>query len=99
MIRPWKTWLVFGACFAVLLAAMGWISLTTLRLDRLQQRAAEKADLEERVRSALWRMDSWLALLIAEESARPALAYQAFAPAERAYSPTYLPLPSKQVLL
>ena len=99
MIRPWKTWLVFGVCFAVLLAAMGWISLTTLRLDRLQQRAAEQADLEERVRSALWRMDSWLALLIAEESARPASAYQAFAPAERAYNPNYAPLPPKEVLL
>jgi signal transduction histidine kinase len=86
MNRPWKIWLVFGACAAVVLAAMGWISVTALRLDRLQLQASQHAELEERVRLALWRMDSALTPLIVEESARPGSAYDAFSATERAYT-------------
>jgi signal transduction histidine kinase len=86
MNRPWKIWLVFGLCAAVLLAAMGWISVTALRLDRAQMEAGQRAELEERVRLALWRMDSALAPLIVEESARPFSAYEAFSSTQRAYT-------------
>ncbi len=85
MSRPWKIWALFALCVAVLLAAMGWVSLTTLRLDTAQWRANQQAELEERVRLALWRLDSWLVPLMVEESARPANAYEAFHPAERAF--------------
>ena len=86
MNRPWKVWLGFAVCLAVLLAAMGWMSVTTLRLDRAQREAARLAELEERARLALWRMDSTLTALFVEESARPANAYQAFYETERAYA-------------
>lgn len=86
MNRPWKIWLVFGLCATVVLAAMGWISVTALRLDRAQAEAGQRAELEERVRLALWRMDSALAPLIVEESARPFSAYEAFSSAQRAYT-------------
>jgi signal transduction histidine kinase len=86
MNRPWKTWLVFGACAAVVLVALGWISLTALSLEQAQLQAGEKAELEERVRLALWRMDSALAPLIVEESARPWSAYEAFSGSELAYT-------------
>jgi len=86
MNRPWKVWLGFAVCLAVLLAAMGWMTVTTLRLDRLQREAARLAELEERARLALWRMDSTLTALFVEESARPANAYQAFYETERAYA-------------
>ena len=86
MNRPWKTWLVFGACAAVVLAAMGWLSLTALNLERARLRAGEKAELEERVRLALWRMDSALAPLIVEETARPWSAYEAFSGSAPAYT-------------
>ena len=34
MKRPWPIWIGFVFCLAVVLAAMGWISLAALRLDR-----------------------------------------------------------------
>jgi len=86
MSRPSHIWIIFTACFALLLAALGWITFTALRLDRAQQQAQQQAEQEERVRLALWRMDSSLAPLIIEESARPASAYNSFGPAERAYT-------------
>jgi signal transduction histidine kinase len=86
MNRPWKTWLVFGACAAVALVALGWISLTALSLERAQLQAGEKAELEERVRLALWRMDSALSPLIVEESARPWSAYEAFSGSALVYT-------------
>jgi len=85
MTRPSHTWIVFGICFAVLLAAMGWVSLTVLRLDRVEAQAQQQAELEERTRLALWRMDSSLTPLIVEESARPYSAYTPFA-TDRAYT-------------
>ncbi|MHB1033271.1 MAG: sensor histidine kinase [Pirellulales bacterium] len=86
MKRPWHIWTAFGLCLAVVLAAMGWISLAAFRLDRAQAEARRDAALEENVRLALWRMDSALAPLVAQESARPYFAYSAFFPAEQAYS-------------
>jgi signal transduction histidine kinase len=86
MNRPWKIWLIFGVCLTVLLAAMGWVSLTVLRLDKSQQLAQAQADFEEKVRLALWRMDSSLAPLIVQESSRPYYEYNASYPAEEIYN-------------
>lgn len=99
MNRPWKIWLVFGLSLAVVMAAMGWVSLTTLRLDRAQAQSGRQAELEERVRLALWRMDSSLAPLIAEESARPYQAYFSFFPAEQAQVKGGAPVPPVEVLV
>jgi signal transduction histidine kinase len=54
---------------------MGWTSLAVIRLDRSEAAAREQADVEESVRLALWRMDSALTLMVAQESSRPYLAY------------------------
>jgi signal transduction histidine kinase len=86
MSRPSHIWLILAGCCAVLLSALGWVSFTALRLDRLQQEAQQQAEIEEQVRLALWRIDSSLGPLIIEESARPASAYEAFAAARRAYT-------------
>src|SRR5262245_9772538 len=85
MSRPRHIWLSFGVCLTVLLAAMGWVSWTALRLDDSQRRAAQQAEFEEKVRLALWRMDSAVAPLILEESARPYQTYEPFPPVTRAY--------------
>ena len=70
-MRPARLmWPAFAAAVAVVVAAMGWITAAVLRLDR-------RAQLEENARLALWRMDSAVAPLIAEEQARPA---RGFAP-------------------
>ena len=86
MNRPLHIWVMFASCAAVLLAAMGWVSITALRLDQAQQLTQQQAEFEERVRLALWRMDSSLVSLLVEESARPASAYQAFYGPQRAYT-------------
>jgi signal transduction histidine kinase len=85
MTRPWKIWLIFALCAAVVLCVMGWVSATALRLDRSQAQARSQAELEEKVRLALWRMDSMLSPLLAQESVRPYFTYTAFHSAERAY--------------
>src|ERR1041384_5139477 len=81
-MRRGLLWIIFGVCVAVGFAAMGWISLTVLRLDR-------QAQVEENVRLALWRMDSSLAPLIAQETARPYFAYSPFIRTQRAYNKAY----------
>ena len=82
MSRLLTIWLTFAICLAVVLAAMGWVSLAAVRLDRAEVKARQQALTEERIRLALWRIDSTLAPILARESARSFLAYQAFLPAD-----------------
>ena len=98
MTRPLHIWSFFAASLAVLLTAMGWVSFTAVRLDRVQQETAQQAEVEERVRLALWRMDSELTALVVEESARPYYAYQSFHAAERAYTKGYTAIKPGDVL-
>ena len=82
MKRPWQVALVFAVALAVVLAAMGWIGSEVLRLDRDQAEMKRLALQEEPVRLALWRMESALALLVAQEIARPPADYAAFRPVD-----------------
>jgi signal transduction histidine kinase len=70
-------WLIFAACLAVVLAAMGWISVTAVRLDRAEAEARRQVV----AGLALWRIDTALTPLLTEESARPIFAYWPFLPA------------------
>src|SRR5215204_522117 len=81
-MRRGLLWFIFSLCVIIGLAAMAWISLTVVRLDR-------QAQVEENVRLALWRMDSSLAPLIAQETARPYFAYSPFIRTQRAYNKAY----------
>ena len=89
MNRPWHIWTGFAVCLGVVLAALAWLSRTAVRLDRAEREARRQAVVEERVQLALWRMDSALAPVIAQENARPYFMYSAFYPAERPYSRMY----------
>jgi signal transduction histidine kinase len=84
MSRLLSIWLAFAICLAVVLAAMGWISLAAVRLGRAEAEARRQALTEEKTRLALWRIDSALAPMLAQESARSYFAYQAFFPADLA---------------
>ncbi len=93
MKRPRHIWIGFGLCLAVVLAAMGWISLDAVRLDRAaadarrqEAEAHRRAAWEENIRLALWRMDWTLAPFVSQESARPYFVYSPFLPINRAYS-------------
>lgn len=99
MLRPLVTWVLFGLCLLAVLAAMGWISLTVTRLDRDEQETRRQAEVEERVRLALWRMDSSLAHLLAQENARPYYAYSSFYPAEQVHTRAYAALEPGDILI
>lgn len=70
MKRAWITWVLFAAAIVVALAAMAWVSVTALRLDRARAESERQAYIEENVRLALWRLDSAAAPLVAGEGAR-----------------------------
>jgi signal transduction histidine kinase len=99
MIRPWQVWLAFALGAAVVLGATGWASWTALNLDRAKAEALRKGAVEENVRLALWRMDSSLGSLIAQENGRPYFLYTSFYPAERAYTRMYNKLDANEVLV
>lgn len=66
-----RLWIGFASVLSVVLVAMGWLSATAVRLDRAESAARQRAAVEENVRLALWRMDSALAPLLAQEGAHP----------------------------
>lgn len=70
MNRPVYVWGAFALAVALLAYAVGWISQTALQAERNEARAIKRAALEESVRLALWRMDSTVGALVAQESAR-----------------------------
>lgn len=78
--------MLFAAGSAAALGALGWVTAEAVRLERETVRARAEAAFEERVRLALWRMDSYLAPILAEESSRPHFHYSPFYPAEDAYT-------------
>ncbi|MCG3136026.1 MAG: Adaptive-response sensory-kinase SasA [Planctomycetes bacterium] len=65
-----RTWLVYGTCAALVLVAMGFVSSLMLTLERGQFEADAAIRHQERQRVALWRMDTWLAAVVAREAAR-----------------------------
>jgi signal transduction histidine kinase len=74
-MRPARVWLVFALCVAALVGAMVWSSATVLRLERAERGARARAALEENTRLALWRLDSAVMPLLAQEAARPSAHY------------------------
>ena len=86
MSRTGLAWLTFGLCVSLAAAAMARVDATARRLARAEAEARAQAALEEDLQLALWRMDSALAPLVAEEGTRPHFHYAPFYPAERAYT-------------
>lgn len=75
MHRPWQIWTSFAACLLLLVAAVGWLSVKALESDEAEAAARRQAALEENARLALWRMDTLLAPVIAQEGAIPFAEY------------------------
>lgn len=76
MNRPWQIWLLFIACVLGAAAGMAWLTQQALRADERRRAAEAEAELEQRVSLALWRMDTELAPIIAEEVIRPPSAFR-----------------------
>jgi signal transduction histidine kinase len=76
MKRPWQIWSLFGVGLAIVLPAMGWLTVKALELDRAESVASQQAELEESTSRALWRLDALLTPLLAQEAARPDFVYR-----------------------
>ncbi|MFI5454535.1 MAG: sensor histidine kinase [Isosphaerales bacterium] len=99
MKRLGPVWLIFGLCVALAAGAMARLGTTALALERAEARARRQAALEENVQLALWRMDSALVPLMAEESARPYFSYSPLYPAERTFTRMFAEIQRGDVLM
>ena len=72
MNKPWIIWTLSALCAILVFVAMGVITQHTLGLEGDRAQAEARAELEERIRLSLWRMDTAAAGILAEENNRPA---------------------------
>ncbi len=86
MNRPAHIWIPFGISVLLALAAMAFVSFAALEAEEANREARSRESVEDRIRLALWRMDSAIAPILARENARPHYTYQSLYPAERAYT-------------
>lgn len=84
--RRWITWGIFLICALLVFDGLGFVTWQVLRLERREAQATLESARQENERLALWRMDFFMAPLLAQESARPYFHYLPFYPAERAYT-------------
>ncbi|MBK9118346.1 MAG: sensor histidine kinase [Phycisphaerales bacterium] len=75
MNRPGLTLGILGTCAVVLVGLVAWQSVLVLRFEKAVGRARNEAQFEEHVRLALWRLDSLVVPLLAQENARPPADY------------------------
>lgn len=73
--RGWMIWGALALCAAMVLGAMGWLTRSVLASEKERAEAEARADLEERTRIALWRMDAEGASVILAENRIPSRLY------------------------
>jgi len=85
MKKPWQIWTVFLLCLSGLIGAMFWLSIKTIKLDSARENdrvetelARRQSELQERISSALYRMDLKLLPLVSQEASRPHYLYESF---------------------
>lgn len=83
MKKPWQIWSLFAIILCVVLPAMVWLTMQINETDQLREQdrvetelARREAELQERINSALYRMDWWATPLVAQEAARPYYLYE-----------------------
>ncbi|MFN3242342.1 MAG: sensor histidine kinase [Planctomycetota bacterium] len=89
----------FVGVTAVMLAVLSWLTVTLLQLDLDERDARREAARQERLRLALWRMDSWLAPQLVRESLRPATDYDPFPRTSNAWTSGFNKIAPNQVLV
>lgn len=81
MVPTHRAWWLFAAVAALVFAVFGWIANMSISLERSEHQVRVAAERENRVRLALWQMDSALADAVAREAARPVDDYMPRIPA------------------
>ncbi len=69
--RGWVPWAVYGLAALLVIEGLAWASWRLASVERAQAVAEAEARAEQRLRLALWRMDSLVVPLLARESVRP----------------------------
>lgn len=73
--RGFCIWSALTLCGVMVLGAMTWLTRSVLASERDRAMAEARADLEERTRLALWRMDAVGAAILLGENQRPPAEY------------------------
>jgi signal transduction histidine kinase len=68
-MRARSTWIAFAVAFAVVLGVMAWVTTKLLELEGARADDERRAVLEEQVRLSLWRMDTAMTPIVAQELA------------------------------
>ena len=93
--RAWA----LGVGVLLALSALAWITAAALRIERQELVARSRGEAQERLRLALWRIDSAITPIIAREAARPYFEYQPFYSAGAAYTKRLEPVEPGEVLV
>lgn len=93
------TLLVFILSVAAVLSLLGFLTARMLRLERDETLARAEAQRLESIRLALWRMDSAIAPLLAQEATRPYFHYLSYYPEQRAFTRVWEPVLPGEVLI
>ncbi|MEP2774392.1 MAG: HAMP domain-containing sensor histidine kinase [Luteolibacter sp.] len=64
-------WIAFACCACLVLGAMLWLTRSVIHTERDRALAEIRAEIQERTRLSLWRMDSLGASLLLEENSVP----------------------------
>lgn len=84
--RPIFKWLLFASCVGLFVTAMAWVTGRMISLDQQHEVSEREAQVQERMRLALWRMDSLVSALLIRENSRPPGHYQSFHSPEDLFS-------------
>lgn len=89
----------FCVVTGVMLLVLSWLTVTLLQLDGNERDARRESVVQERLRLALWRMDSWLSPQLARETLRPASDYTTFPTAANAWTKGFSRIGRDQVMV
>ena len=64
MRRTVLTWAIFAAALVLVLTVMAFFTVRIVQFERREAAADARASVEERIRLALWRMDSLAAAML-----------------------------------
>jgi signal transduction histidine kinase len=81
MRYPWRFWILYAVSLIAVGTALGALTHFALKIEQAEALAQKRAELEDRVSQALWRIDSEiLAPIVAEQATLPAFFYEPIQP-------------------
>lgn len=81
MRYPWRFWILYAVSVIAVGTALAALTHFALKIEQAEALAQKRAELEDRVSQALWRIDSEiLAPIVAEQATLPAFFYEPIRP-------------------